>query len=125
MYARSLTARLCHARRELLPRHVDHRARRIIHRPRRHASKETEEIVAHEVGIILPLGAFQAMHTLVVEHIGIGAGKSGRLVHSVEIDDKFVLCRHFCRLFQESCDELVVAIHVVDLETLNAELRIS
>ena len=64
------------------------------------------------------------MYTFVVYDIGPSAVQSGRFVSPVEINQKPIAGSHFRSSGVEVHDNLVVSVHIIDLEALDPHLRI-
>ena len=71
-----------------------------------------------------PFHLLQAVHALEVEHVGIGAVEAGRLGRAVEVHHQVMPGARGGGKVEEIVDELVVAVHEVDLEALDAHVGI-
>ena len=71
-----------------------------------------------------PFQLLQSCHTLEVEHIGISSVESCGLESTVEVDQQVILGTHIGGTLVELGDNLVVAIHEINLEALDAHLAV-
>ena len=105
-------------------RGVAHGALRVVHRPGQCADEWYRYVVGHLIHRRLaPLHLFEPVHTLVVYHVGVCARQAGGLVCAVEVDQQAVSCCRARNIVAEAHHAAVVAVHEVDLESLDAHLR--
>ena len=71
-----------------------------------------------------PLHLLETGHTLVIDDIRISPFQTGRFEGPVEVDNHVVLGGRGGYLLVELHDKLVVTIHKIDLEALDAHLGI-
>ena len=103
---------------------VLHGALGVVQRTGHHADEGDGDFVQDQVAVVVPLGLFQAVHAFEIEHVGVGAAQSGRLVSSVEVDKQVVFGGHGCHAVIEIDHLLVVAVHEIDLETFDTQVGI-
>ncbi len=101
-----------------------HRTLGVVERTSQHADEGDGDFVGDEVALVVPLGLFEAIHTLVVEHIGVGAVEACGLVCTVEVDEEVVFGSSLGHTIVEVDNHLVVAVHKVDLEAFHAHVGI-
>ena len=101
---------------------IAHSSLRIVARPGDKAHEGDAHLVSNEINIVrlLALGVLQAVHALEVHHVGPGALESRWLESSVEIDHQVIARGGFGCTAVEINHGLVVAVHKVDLEALDA-----
>lgn len=123
--ARPLAHRLAVDRAEVLAHGVAHGPLRIVDRTGHHADEGHRHVVGHLVHLNgRPLHLLEAVHALEVDDVGIGALHARRLVDAVQVEQQPVAGGRTRRLVDEVGEQLVVAVHEVDLEAADAHLRV-
>ena len=104
---------------------VPHRSLRVVHRTCGLTDEGDRHVVGHHVGLLAgPLHLLQPEDALEVEHVGIGALDSRGLVVAVHVEEQAVFGGRFREAVGEIGDLLVVAVEEIDLEALDAHLRV-
>ena len=123
--ARALAHRLGAHRKIVLARGVAHRPLRVVHRTGHLTDERNGHVVGHLIHRrVAPLHLFKPVHTLEVHDIRVGALESGRLVGTVEVHQQVVFGAHLGRPAEPVGHRLVVAIHEIHLEALDAHLGV-
>ena len=121
----TLTHRLVPARMVTPLGSVAHRALGKVHWTGEHPDEGNRDLVGHHIHVRTdPLALFQPENALIVEHVGVGAAQSRRLVRPVEVDEEVVFGGSGGHPLVEVDHNLVVAVHEIDLESLYAHLGI-
>ena len=97
----------------------------VVHRSRCLTDERNLGVVLHLIPCCgSPFQLLQSCHTLEVEHIGISSVESCGLESTVEVDQQVILGTHVGGTLVELSDNLVVAIHEINLEALDAYLAV-
>ena len=123
MCAGALAHRIAVDRHEFVPEGVAHGARGVIDRAGEHADVGEGHVVGHHV-VARPFHLLEAPYAFKVEDVGPGAVHAGGFVHAVVIHEHVVTGAGLRDAVELFGDGLVVAVHEVDLEALDAHFRI-
>ena len=104
---------------------VSHRSRCEIHLSCHHSDVWEGDIVErHIILSFRPAAFFHTENTLVVEDVGIGAVQAVWLVDAVQVEDEMMLGCAGSQAFHHFDGGLVVAVHEIHLESLDAHIGI-
>ena len=104
---------------------VSHRSRCEIHLSCHHSDVWEGDVVERHIILgFRPAAFFHTENTLVVEDVGIGAVQAVWLVDAVQVEDEMMLGCAGCQTFHHFNGSLVVAVHEIHLESLDAHISI-
>ena len=104
---------------------VSHRSRCEIHLSCHHSDVWEGDIVERHIVLSLrPAAFFHTENTLVVEDVRIGAVQAVWLVDAVQVEDEMMLGGAGSQTFHHFDGGLVVAVHEIHLESLDAHIGI-
>ena len=106
---------------------VVHRARRVVHRPRRHAQIACRHVAEHRpllVELVQPRQhPLLSVDPLVVEHVRIAAVEARRTVRAMVLHVHLVPRAGIGELLHETRNVRITPVEEIDLKTLDAHLR--
>ena len=104
---------------------VSHRSRCEIHLSCHHSDVWEGDVVEwHIILSFRPAALFHTENTFVVEDVGVGAVQAVWLVDAVQVEDEMMLGCAGSQAFHHFDGGLVVAVHKIHLETLDAHIGI-
>ena len=104
---------------------VSHRSRCEIYLSCHHSDVWEGDVVERHIVLCLrPAALFHTEYTLVVEDVGVGAVQTVWLVDAVQVEDEMVLGGAGSQTFYHFDGCLVVAVHEIHLESLDAHISI-
>ena len=104
---------------------VSHRSRCEIHLSCHHSDVWEGDVVERHIILgFRPAALFHTENTLVVEDVGVGAVQAVWLVDAVQVEDEMMLGGAGSQTFYHFDGGLVVAVHEIHLESLDAHISI-